>query len=625
MIADQILLEIETTEGEIKLVNQKRIEIVSKLQKLKSKVEDLKTKYNLLKSKEASDIHWATNIYDWNDKIHKVLAEKFRLKLFRHQQLAAINAVLSGKDVVLLMPTGGGKSLCYQLPAVITKGITLVISPLLALIHDQILSLRKLGIEASALNSSNSKTEGKKVFEALSTGNSSIKLIYVTPEWMSKSKRFMTNLQKCYSRKGLDRIAIDEVHCCSQWGHDFRPDYKFLGILKNIFPDTPIMGLTATATESIIVDCQKMLNVQGCVILKASYNRSNLYYEVKQKPSSQDSCSSLLAELVSGRFKNQSGIIYTFSINDSVELAKELKGRGILAACYHANMEPEARQKVHLKWLSNDYQVVVATVAFGMGIDKPDVRFVIHHTIPKSMENFYQESGRAGRDDKPAECILLYSLKDVFRISSMVSTTSNGSTNLYKLLDYCLDVKKCRRSIIASHFDEVWDENHCNKMCDHCRNPGGYRKVDISKFCKDIYSIISYAEKSETRLTAIKLLDAWFKSGGSKLVRPPHIDIPPISREFAENVIAFLLINNYLKEDIHFTPYNTISYISQGSNSNCNNIFMHKANHTTNTTLPTKSKSCVTGVSAKRKSESQKSEQRKKAKLDEPVEFIVLD
>ncbi|GLV40738.1 Bloom syndrome helicase [Carabus blaptoides fortunei] len=500
--AEEIDTEIKKTEAEISVTNQKRIEINTKLQQLNARLDKLQKQYSSLKSKEVSKIDWASNTYEWQSKIQDILEKKFKLKKFRHQQLSAINAVLSGKDIILLMPTGGGKSLCYQLPALFSKGITLVVSPLLSLIDDQIMALRKLEIEAITLNSRNSKTESKKVFEALKTGTSPLKLIYVTPEWMAKSKLFMSYLQKCYDRKGLDRIAIDEVHCCSQWGHDFRPDYKFLGILKNIFPNTALMGLTATATENIICDAQHMLDIEGCLVLRASYNRPNLYYEVRQKPSSQEQCFYLLENLLTRRYKDQSGIIYTTTINDCSEITKYLRGRGLRIACYHANMATEVRQTIHRKWLSEYYQAVVATVAFGMGIDKPNVRFVIHHCLSKSVENFYQESGRAGRDDERADCILLYSLKDVFRISSMVSTTASGTENLYKLVEYCLDLSKCRRSLIASHFDETWTSADCNNMCDHCKNTSSYDTIDITKHFKDLVTIIEYAEKSETRLTA---------------------------------------------------------------------------------------------------------------------------
>lgn len=238
------------------------------------------------------------------------------------------------------------------------------------------------------------------------------------------------------------KIFLDEVHCCSQWGHDFRPDYKFLGVLKSMFPNVPLLGLTATATSRILIDVQKMLDISGCLVLKASFNRPNLYYEVRRKPSTQADCVKVIVDLLETKYNGKSGIIYANSIKEATDLVKELRGHGLKVGCYHADLEPDVRSKIHMRWHSQEYQAVVATVAFGMGIDKADVRFVIHHTIPKSMENFYQESGRAGRDDKPADCILFYKLSDVFRISGMVFSNKTGLTNLYNVIDYCIDSQR---------------------------------------------------------------------------------------------------------------------------------------------------------------------------------------
>lgn len=329
-----------------------------------------------------------------------LLTNTFHLESYRPQQLQTINALMARHDVLLLAPTGGGKSLCYQLPALFSKGITIIVSPLLALMENQIWALQKLGIEAEMLCQSTDRTKNNTILKVLadSSDKCSLKLLYVTPERMAKSKRFRTALQKSYFAKKLNFIAIDEVHCCSQWGHDFRPDYKFLGSLKQMYPDVPIVGVTATATSKVIIDLQKMLNIRDCLVLRAPFNRPNLYYHVVEKPSEKVECNKLLATLLKERYHRQSGIIYTFSVRDADDLASELVKRGVSARPYHASLTADRRTETQTKWLRGDLQVVVATVAFGMGIDKPDVRFVIHHTISKSMENFYQESGRAGRD-----------------------------------------------------------------------------------------------------------------------------------------------------------------------------------------------------------------------------------
>lgn len=318
------------------------------------------------------------------------------------------------------------------------NGLTIVISPLLSLIEDQIIALKKLNIEAESLNSSTAKDTKKKIYDYMGKGIGKIRLIYVTPEWTAKSKMFMSYLQKCHTAKRLDRIAIDEVHCCSQWGHDFRPDYKFLGLLRNMFPDVPFIGLTATATMSILLDVQNMLDMKGCVIFKAPFNRPNLFYKVVQKSAQADDCYCYIEKLLTTKYRDQSGIIYTTTIKDCEELAKNLRARGLKVKHYHANLENEQRSATHDKWLSGVYQAVVATVAFGMGIDKPNVRFVIHHTMPKSMESFYQESGRAGRDGQRADCVLMYRLADFFRNIAMANSKIEEK-NVYSVLEYCLE------------------------------------------------------------------------------------------------------------------------------------------------------------------------------------------
>ncbi|XP_064600168.1 ATP-dependent DNA helicase Q1-like isoform X2 [Liolophura sinensis] len=434
--------------------------------------------------------------------------------------------------------------------------------------EDQLMALKKLGVNATMLSASATPAELKQTQEAMLDKNSPLKILYVTPEKLAKSKRFMAKLEKMYELGRFARLVIDEVHCCSQWGHDFRPDYKFLGIMKRQFPEVPILGLTATATLSVLKDVQTILNISldSCYLFRASFNRPNLYYQVRHKPAAPEKVIDDMESLIKKKFKGKSGIVYCFSKKESEEITADLNKRGIKSGVYHADCSAADRSQVHQAWSSNKIQVVVATVAFGMGIDKPDVRFVIHHSISKSMENLYQESGRAGRDDQQAHCIVYYRLADVFRQSSMVFTEQTGLDNLMGVVDYCTNTDRCRRSMIARHFGEVWDKSHCNQMCDHCdpQNRVNSQTVDISGMCADVITILDHAAAQQQRLTAIKLIDTW-QGKGTKPMKGSGASVTTASREECELILAIMLLRDYIKEDFHFTPYATISYLVPGT------------------------------------------------------------
>uniref|UniRef100_A0A8C7GD41 ATP-dependent DNA helicase n=1 Tax=Oncorhynchus kisutch TaxID=8019 RepID=A0A8C7GD41_ONCKI len=574
---DYVQTELDSVEAELEVVELQIAELLEKQASLTSRRKRL-----LRKLEEACDsaqpsgscsgsgsgpamtkqelLRYENDDFSWSTELQQNLKDAFQLSKFRSLQLKAINLSMSGKDLFLVMPTGRGKSLCYQLPAVCSEGFTLVVTPLVSLMEDQLMYLKSIDVEAVSLNASSSKEHAKMVLAGMTDTKSLFKLLYVTPEKIAKSKLLMSRLEKAYNAGRLSRIAVDEVHCCSQWGHDFRPDYKLLGILKRQFPKVPLLGLTATATSSVLKDCQKILCVPEPVTLTASFNRTNLYYEVLLKDSNSVDSISDISALIKERYKDQSGIVYVFSQKDAETVSADLQKKGINAYPYHANMNPEDKSRVHRKWANNKIQVVVATVAFGMGIDKPDVRFVIHHTISKSIENYYQESGRAGRDDKPADCIVYFGFNDIFRISTMVVMENVGQQKLLTMVDYCQNVDRCRRSVIAVHFDENW--NWAHELLSHLIERADYITVDITQHAKDVVQIVELAGSLDEKLTPLKVTEAWMGKGPAK--RRKMIQTTTLSRLEVEAIITSLLLQGYLGEDFSFTPYTTYFYLKLG-------------------------------------------------------------
>nr|CAB3265512.1 ATP-dependent DNA helicase Q1 [Phallusia mammillata] len=541
-------------------------ELQQKLKSRKSSIErELKQRQNFFLESTSEPV-WQFEDFPWSSEVRMKLIEVFKMKRFRPKQIETINATLSNRDVILIMSTGGGKSLCYQLPALISKGITLVVSPLISLMNDQVLGLKKFGIQAAAMNSESSKETIYSVKRAMEEGNGTIKLVYVTPEKISKSKRFKAQLEKCYKCGNLSRIVIDEVHCASQWGNDFRPDYKILSILKRQFPNTPILGLTATSTEKVTVDTKDILNIPFAIVFRTPLNRPNLFYDVRIKPSSHKDLIEDILNLILNCFEKKPGIIYCFSRKDTEEVSKSLSEYGIKSAPYHAYLTTESKTQVHNAWIENKLQVICATVAFGMGIDKPDVRFVIHHSLSKSVENYYQESGRAGRDGLPALCLLYFGFTDIFRQSSMVLTERTGLDNLQRMVEYSQDLSGCRRNLIASYFQETWESLSCNEMCDVCAGITTAKIRDVTVPCRALLHTVQSAEaKGEgNRLTGLKLVDCAAGRGKSKTDCEA---LKNMGTEQVQRLIVHMLSKEYLREDFHFTPYRTISYITPGPQS----------------------------------------------------------
>ncbi|RWS02139.1 ATP-dependent DNA helicase Q1-like protein [Dinothrombium tinctorium] len=550
--------KLREASEELRVVNEQIAKLKRRKRELESEIDSLKA--CLETQSEEIKQTFDNDHFEWSEKVQRMLREVFGIERFRSLQKVCINTTLSNKDCILVMPTGGGKSLCFQLPAVINDGITLVVSPLISLMEDQFMQLTKLNIKTAMFNNQSSKEESNQLMHNLVDAKTGLKILYVTPEKLAKSKRLMSQIEKVYKAGRFARIVIDEVHCCSQWGHDFRPDYKSLHIMKTQFPGTPILGLTATATTAVIKDIQKILNIEGCLVLKDSFFRPNLKYFIQQS-SSKDS--EELIKLIKEKFRNQCGIVYCMTIKETEEVSTQMCCKKIKASPYHAKLSSEDRNYIHQEWYKNNIHVIVATIAFGMGINKLDVRFVIHYTMSKSIENYYQETGRAGRDGKEAQCILFYRFSDTFKMTSFFYTERNALFNMYHMLRFCVDFKTCRKQYLAEYFEDDM-KPACPQMCDNCQNKDkALNTIDVKNYCVQLLKIIENAAKKKERLTALKLIEAWLQKGDKKL-RIPDIEPPSLTRSQCELIIIYLLLDDYLKEDFHFTAYSTISYIVSG-------------------------------------------------------------
>ncbi len=398
--------------------------------------------------------------------LKSVLRKYFGFNSFKGEQESVITNVLKGNNTFVIMPTGGGKSMCYQLPALMSEGTAIVVSPLIALMKNQVDAIRNVSdSEAVAhfLNSSLTKTEITKVKLDIQAGKT--KLLYVAPESLTKQENidFLTSVD-------ISFFAIDEAHCISEWGHDFRPEYRRLREIFEKISNVPIIALTATATPKVQYDIQKNLNMLDAQVFKSSFNRDNLYYEIRPKKDVEKQIIKYVRTKA-----GKSGIIYCLSRKKVEELSELLQVNGINALPYHAGLDANTRGKHQDMFLMEDANIIVATIAFGMGIDKPDVRFVIHHDIPKSLESYYQETGRAGRDGGEGECVAFYSYKDIEKLEKFlqgkpIAEQEIGRQLLSEIVSYA-ETSVCRRKFILHYFGEIFDEKGCNAYCDNCKNP----------------------------------------------------------------------------------------------------------------------------------------------------------
>ncbi|WP_027391326.1 DNA helicase RecQ [Aquimarina latercula] len=423
-------------------------------------------------------------------QILSTLKEYFGYDSFRPLQEDIVNSIFNGHDNIVIMPTGGGKSICYQLPALLLSGITLVISPLIALMKDQVDGLKSNGIEAAFVNSSQNENEQQEIYQKIL--NQEIKLLYVAPE----SLNFLDSL---LSQIEIGLIAIDEAHCISSWGHDFRPAYTQLGYLKSRFPNTPLIALTATADKATRQDICQQLNIKNAKQFLASFDRKNLSLEVRPGNKRIEQILNFLEDK-----PNDSGIIYCLSRKTTEMLAEKLQNQGFIAEAYHAGIPHEKRANVQEGFINDNIQIVCATIAFGMGIDKSNVRWVIHYNLPKNIEGYYQEIGRAGRDGLPSATLLFHSYADVVQLQKFATTSGNQEVQMAKLdrMKQYADSLSCRRKILLSYFGELIEEDCGN--CDVCNNPPSF--IDGTIIAQKALSTVARIKEEEPIGTIIDVL-----------------------------------------------------------------------------------------------------------------------
>ena len=398
-------------------------------------------------------------------KLHDILKQTFGHSEFRFDQLTIINSILDGHDALAIMPTGAGKSICYQLPALYCDGITLVVSPLISLMHDQVVSLTEYGVPACFLNSMQNMEQRQIAEDSILSGE--VKLVYVSPEGLLSG--YMLDFFKALK---IDLIAIDEAHCVSQWGHEFRPDYTRLGRLKDVFPDIPVLALTATADSRTRADIAQQLRLDNPKISVSSFDRPNIKYSIYERGDEIKQ----LHDFITANHPKDTDIVYCLSRKKVQKVADELVNLGHNAMPYHAGLSIDDRQQGQDAFNREDNLIIVATIAFGMGIDRPDVRFVAHMDLPKSIEGYYQETGRAGRDGLPSNAWMIYGLQDVIKLSRMLETTNASEAykkvarhKLNAMLSLC-ETTLCRRQYLLNYFEEESDEICGN--CDSCNEPG---------------------------------------------------------------------------------------------------------------------------------------------------------
>jgi len=497
-----------------------------------------------------------------NLEIDKILTQNFGYKGLRPIQKNVINATYSNQDIIVLCPTGGGKSLCYQLPALLHQGLTIIISPLRSLIYDQVTSLKKKNIPVELLSGDVSSKDKNTIFKKLQQESLPFSLLYTTPETLLANYELINILETLNEKEMLSRIVIDEAHCVSSWGHDFRPAYLKLGGIKCMFENVPLMVLTATATDKVLSDIKHLLQINEHKLFKQSFYRKNLNINIIQKSNEKETVEEI-KNLLRTKYKNQSGIIYCYSRKSCESLSSKLQLYSINSAFYHAGLNKNERENVQTDWLNNDIQVIVATIAFGMGIDKPDVRFVFHMNMPMTIENYYQEIGRSGRDGLKSDCIIFYQKskegkcsKDLVLYTKMINSDKTNSpkrkdynkkriNKIYQTVKFIENTIDCRHKLLSNYFGEN-DIEKCNNGCDNCiKNTGKMVTKDITELAKHIINCILLLKQYASRIKIKQILTGhhYMKKYKSKLFYN-ILD----NEEEIERIISKLVTDKYIKE-----------------------------------------------------------------------------
>ena len=493
--------------------------------------------------------------------LKKSLKEFFGFDSFKGIQEEVISTIMKGDDCFVIMPTGAGKSLCYQLPALICPGTAIIISPLIALMKNQVDAIRGFGDSdavAHFLNSSLTKTQTDKVKADVSSGKT--KMLYVAPETLKKDETidFLRSVQVSF-------VAVDEAHCISEWGHDFRPEYRRIKQIVKEIDDVPMVALTATATPKVQMDIQKSLNMLDAQVFKSSFNRGNLFYEVMPKGSKAQTMKDLISFV--NKRRGQSGIIYCLSRKKTEDVAEILLANGINALPYHAGLDAKTRAGNQDKFLMEDADVICATIAFGMGIDKPDVRFVIHYDVPKSLEGYYQETGRAGRDGLEGDCVLFYNPKDTEKLEKFLKDKPVAEreigTQLISEMAYFAESSQCRRKSLLHYFGENFNADKCDKMCDNCRNP-----KDTVEVTKEMVMALKTIDNTAGKVAIKHVIEILIGKSSQEVKAYKHDKFEFFGQgkekgaNFWKTIIRYAQINNYIVKNIEL--YGLLSISEEG-------------------------------------------------------------